>query len=142
MRLSMYVSILFSITLIFYLGGFSPIGIQLLSMTSQGTHGGIQKVASPGDLLDTVNPLSESKDILTMMMFTIIVSAGVMSFILGFSAIYIIPLLILFSILNFFVFPLSAVLDMTMPVEIRVIIIFLYNVITIMACVTFIRGGN
>jgi hypothetical protein len=141
----MYISILFAITLVFYLGGYTPIGTQLLEVTGNGNNSGILDVASSGEIDNTINPTTEDesqKAVLTTMMLTIGGAVVLLSFLLGFSAIYIIPLLMLFSILNFFVFPMSAVLDPMMPIEIKVILIFFYNTITVMACITFIRGGN
>jgi hypothetical protein len=37
---------------------------------------------------------------------------------------------------------MGAILDLAMPDMLRVSIIFFYNFITVMAVITFIRGGN
>lgn len=143
MRLSMYLSLLFSISLVFYIAGYTPVGWQVLTMTS----GGIFNIAPDGNIDDTIQPTEElvaenSGSVLLILFGTIMASVLVLSFVLGFSAIYIIPAILLFGILNFFVFPLGAILDLAMPDMLRVSIIFFYNFITVMAVITFIRGGN
>jgi hypothetical protein len=143
MRLSMYLSLIFSISLVFYLAGYTPVGWQVLALTDTG----IYNIAPDGGLNTTIQPSTEDvnnnpNSVLLILFGTIMASVLLLSFVLGFSAIYIIPAIILFGILNFFVFPMGAILDLAMPDMLRVSIIFFYNFITVMAVITFIRGGN
>jgi len=58
------------------------------------------------------------------------------AYIVGFSAIYIIPLAILGILVNFFIFPWSFIINT--PFEIPGMVIF--NVITLLAVLNFVRG--
>lgn len=75
-------------------------------------------------------------------MLLVIAGAGIalVALITGYSAIYIIPLLILMAILNFVVFPLGFVLDPTIPEFLKYPIAVFFNLMTVLATVSFIRG--
>lgn len=147
MRLSTYLAILIGINLVFYLVGYAPIGTQVLNMVFNDNGSiNVLKMTSTGDnyAVDTLQPTSESakSSVIGIFMLGIGASFVVLSFMLGFSALYIIPLLLLFGIVYLFVFPMSFILDPNMPEELIVIITFLYNYLTFMAALTFIRGGS
>lgn len=58
----------------------------------------------------------------------------------GYSALYIIPAIILIAILNFVVFPMSFVLDPAIPEIIAYPLAVLFNILTVVAAVAFVRG--
>ena len=143
MRLSMYLSILFSITMVFYVMGFSAVGTDFLLKNQVPLN-----IVGGGNSTDVTNDVyynagTSEGSILGIIIGGFIVTGVIFAvLILGASSTYIIPLLILMAILNFFVFPINMILDPMMPEMLKYIIIGLYNLMTIMAVVTFIRGSN
>lgn len=71
-------------------------------------------------------------------------AAGVFlaGFLLGFSAIYILAMVILVAILNFFVFPLGIfITPEIIDPYFGIPLMFLFNVIEVLAITDFVRGG-
>jgi len=102
-----------------------------------------------GDSDDVINDIStnsgSSQNTILGVIFggTVFIAVGILSLILGFSAIYIIPLLILIGMLNYFVFPIGIIFaSAEMPEILSVSILFFYNFITVMAIITFVRGNS
>jgi len=61
----------------------------------------------------------------------------------GFGSMYIIPMIILAAILNWFVFPLGFIVGTgVLPDFLSVPLVVVFNVLMILAVVTFVRGGG
>jgi hypothetical protein len=147
MRLSTYLAILIGINLVFYLAGYTPIGNQLVNqvITEDGSID-LWKITSSGDNYagNTLEPKTEEaqSSIVGIMMMGIGVSFIILSLVIGFSALYVIPLVFVFAVVYLFIFPMSWILDPSMPEALIVIIAFLYNYLTFMAVLTFVRGQS
>lgn len=147
MRLSTYLALLIGINLIFYLAGYTPIGNQLVDnvIASDGSID-ILSITASGDNYaeDTLEPTTDEAkgSVLGILMMGIGVSFVILSLVIGFSALYIIPMVLLFGVVYLFVFPMSWILDPSMPEALIVIIAFVYNYLTLMAVLTFVRGQS
>lgn len=144
MRLSTYLALLFSISLVFYLMGFPTVASMV-----EAKGGDPLSIMGVGDSDDVINDIStnsgSSQNTILGVIFggTVFIAVGILSLILGFSAIYIIPLLILIGMLNYFVFPIGIIFaSAEMPEVLSVSILFFYNFITVMAIITFVRGNS
>jgi len=144
MRLSTYLALLFSISLVFYLMGFPTVASMV-----EAKGGDPLTIMGVGDSDDVINDIStnsgSSQNTILGVIFggTVFIAVGILSLILGFSAIYIIPLLILIGMLNYFVFPIGIIFaSAEMPEILSVSILFFYNFITVMAIITFVRGNS
>ena len=144
MRLSTYLALLFSISLVFFLMGFPSVAQQV-----EANGGNPLTIMGVGNSSDVVNDIrnnsgsSEGSIMGVIFGATVFMAVGILSFILGFSAIYIIPLLILIGMLNYFVFPIGMIFSSAqIPEVLSVSILFFYNFITVMAIVTFVRGNS
>ena len=60
----------------------------------------------------------------------------------GFSAMFVIPALILMAFAQYFIFPISFLFDNTIDPMVRIPLIFLLNMVMVFAVVDFIRGKN
>jgi hypothetical protein len=60
----------------------------------------------------------------------------------GYSAVYLVPILLLIAILNLVVFPISFIFDPSMSEFIKIPLVMFFNVMTILAIVNFIRGAT
>jgi hypothetical protein len=144
MRLSTYLALLFSISLVFYLMGFPTVASIVAESGSSPL-----SIMGVGDSDEVINDIStnsgSSQNTILGVIFggTVFIAVGILSLILGFSAIYIIPLLILIGMLNYFVFPIGIIFaSAEMPEVLSVSILFFYNFITVMAIITFVRGNS
>lgn len=61
---------------------------------------------------------------------------------LGFAAFYIIPMFLLFAVFNFVLMPNSFILDNTMPIEIKIPLVAIMNILLVMALYTAFRGSS
>jgi hypothetical protein len=136
MRLSNYVMLMFAITVIFYFLGYPPLLLRLFD--SQGQFIDIGTLLKR--LFDSIATLS------ALATLGISLAAAVLlTYFSGFGAIYILPLFLLVGFFNFFVFPVSFLLDpanVAMPLEVNIILQVFFNVITILTIIDFIRGGS
>ena len=69
-----------------------------------------------------------------------ILSIIILSLSVGYGAIYILPAVILWLFLNYFVFPLSFIFDATLDPMLKYVFFGFFNLITVLAVLTFIRG--
>lgn len=143
MRLGAYVFLLFSISVILHFLGYQDVlsyifdmhqnGIMEISCTQEQQAEGcvgiinliLEVILSPTGVLTTIG----------------LAGLFVAALITGFSAMYLIPLLILLAILNLLVFPFSFIFDGTMPVLISTPLILFFNFLTILTITNFVRGG-
>jgi len=140
-----FVYLSLAIAIVFYFMGAGPL-VQLYNQ--QG--GGFLVLSCPEDTAtygnisgDYVNEPSQCEDTFFTQLVTILVVGGlgiVLALVLGYSAMYIIPLLILWVCINLFVFPFSFLMDPAMSDEIRIIVTVVINAMTGLALLNFIRG--
>lgn len=76
-------------------------------------------------------------------MLLMIAAAGILSsLLLGFSAIYVMAIIILLAILNFFVFPFGIFInDAIIDPYLQLPLLFVFNVLTVLGFTDFVRGG-
>jgi hypothetical protein len=146
MRFSGFVFLTISFSLILYMMGYGPIvplfengnGGQFLSSANNSVVA-TQCLNSTGGIgCDGNSGQSGGETSLTTILIggLIIGSAAFVLLFANFSAIYIIPLIILGLILNFFILPWSFIIGT--PFEIPGMVIF--NIITFLAFINFVRG--
>jgi len=157
MRFGAYVVLLFSISLVLYFMGYTSVVSQYGSLSGLNTSTnstsnlvGITcdsgKLPTGGGNQTAIDYVQAQKDcpsnqfVFGALFFVLIGAAAIIVFVSGFSAIYIVPLLILMAIMQFFVMPMSFILDASIPVEIRVALIVFFNMLTVLASIHFIRG--
>lgn len=156
MRLTAFLLFYFSIAIVAYFMGVPTYATTLLmnnqSMTLDcnpsnfginQTSGGAyimptdqEKIKSYTNCVDTTSILA------TFVLF--LVAIGLASLLLSYSAMYIIPLVMLYaiiSIIGYLLVPINVITDM-MPMEMRAIIIILFNLLNLLMAVSFIRGGQ
>jgi len=63
------------------------------------------------------------------------------SYLSGFSANFLVPALIIIVVMNFLFFPISILMDASLPLFFKFFIFAVYNTFTIISAVDFIRGG-
>lgn len=85
----------------------------------------------------------KANDVLIYMVL-VVVAASFGGWFLGFGITYVIPIAILFGFLNFMVFPIGSLFDSqsAMPDSIRIIILIFFNLITIMAVISYTNKGG
>lgn len=142
MRLWTYTIIMFAISAVLYMMGYSSI---------LGSMGSSILIAS-SNTATSVNPLSiltmwnndGSVFDIIMVFLVVLIGAGVITQSLGFGSFYIFPAIIFFAVMNFIVFPFSFILDpnVDMPVILKIPIIALFNIMLVMAIISFIRGTD
>ena len=138
MRLEAYIFLIFSISLVFYLIGYRPIAMTFMFNQENGQFldpatilaSMISAMVSPTNPLGAIN--------------LIVLAAAIIAAALGFAAMYILPALMLIEMLNFFVFPLSFLVQQSDPSTALFYVPFvvLLNILTVMAYANFIRGGS
>jgi hypothetical protein len=131
------------ISLILYFMGFTPI-INILQSTTPidsklyktTTTDGVTTIKAEDTLLD--------KNYTIGAIVFIAVGAGVASaFLTGFAITYIFPMIIFMVVLNLFILPINFLVDPNIiPALIAYPILFIYNIITVLTLVTFIRSGS
>lgn len=132
MRFAAYIILMFSITTSLYFLGYQPIALQYIGMGSTPT-----KIACP-----TGDPTCTDTTVIIGAMFAVLIlAAGLLTLITGFSAIYVIPIFILLAILNFFILPLNFLVTVQEPL-IKYPILGLLNILTVLAVTNFIRGNT
>lgn len=117
MKLAIYVFLLISCSAVLYFTGDTNILTALSDPNSQ-YH---QLVDANGNLTNT--------GLYTLVFGSILAAGGAiaLSQLMGFGAIYVVALLLVFGFLNIFIFPLSVVLDATTPAEIKAVIVLFFN---------------
>lgn len=134
MRFYAYVILMFAIALVFYLMGYQPVLFYVFQNQGSG-------FMNAQDVLMSFARMFTSEQGLTYLLALAVV--GVVATLTGsFAALYIIPLLMLVAILNFLIFPFSFVFDPALPEIIKVPVVVFFNLITILALSTFIRGQS
>jgi len=148
MRLGFYIMILFSLSLVFYFLGYqSPL---LQTLNNQGcTQAEIDAAEASGESLNCALSVESFVRVLASNMTSDnalaailgIAVIGAAALLTGFGAIYIIPLMMLLAFLNFVVFPISFIFDPALPAIIKFPFVVFFNLLTILAIVSFTRGN-
>ena len=163
MRLSAYIILMMSITMMLYLGGFHPImggtfDTWLTNMVGPGanttaaaqpmtyqnlTSGNMSSGQGPS-VFNLFGMYTTSDNILVIAIGLISITAiGIL--LSGFSANFLVPLLILGVLvtLNLFFFPLNFLTDPSigMPVILKIFIAATLNTLAVIAIIDFVRGG-
>ena len=60
----------------------------------------------------------------------------------GYSAVYLVPILLLIAILNLIIFPISFIFDPAMSEFIKIPLVMFFNIMSILAIINFIRGST
>jgi len=126
-----YIFILFGMSAVLYLFGYTSPFLDIVSHT-QGN------IAT--DLLNQFMLLFTSEEFLTFLGLS-----AVVSFFSGgsnFSVTYLIPILMLLAMLNFFVLPTSFILSMEVDPFIKFLVGGFLNLFLVFAMLEFIRGGG
>lgn len=136
MRFSGYVLLLFSISLVFYLMGFKSV----LLVTLFDNQGG--DAFEPQGFLGKVAEGTLAPQNAIALLGIGVVATLAVSLVAGYAAIYIIPMAILIMILNFVVYPFSFIIDPATPDIIKFPLVVFFNILSILALLSFIRGGD
>ena len=131
MRLGALVLLWFGVGLVLYFMGSAPL-INIFQIHGKD----ILLIAGceGGDLFCTSNAT-----VIGAILLSIVLAGGLAALFGGFSAMYVIPIIILVGVLNFFIFPLDFL--MHAPDFIQFPLIALNNILTALAVTNFIRGG-
>ena len=144
MGLGTYLIVLFGISVVFYLMGYAPAGVQMISAFASSTGVDLATGQTTADFGATV--LNTLLGIFTNPVFLISVGlASVASFLGGgnnFSVMYLIPIIILVAFANLFLMPSAVFYDVTLPVEMRLILAVFFNLWLVLAIIGFVRGGE
>lgn len=135
MRLGAYILLMFSISLVFYLMGYKSVALQALYDAQAG--GTFDISVFIGKLAEgALAPQNALGTVLAL------IAGAAATLVMGYAAVYIIPLAFLLIFLNTVVYPFSFVIDDAMPNEVKVPLVVLFNLLSIMAVLSFTRGGN
>jgi hypothetical protein len=132
MRFTAYIIFVFSVSLVLYFLGYGPI---VNVFNSRG--GSILNIDCPEG-----TPFCTDNNVILGAIFSVVLLAvgALILLITGFSAMYIIPAVILIAVLNFLIFPFDFIFSA--PTYISVPIVAFFNIISVLAVLNFIRGGT
>ena len=100
-----------------------------------------------GQPLEIMNILSLMADMILTeegitLLLGVAVTGIVATFLGGYGATFLVPMIILLAVLNYLVFPFSFLIDPATPVIISIPLTLLHNVFQLLAVVDFISGGR
>lgn len=134
MRFGAYIVLVISMSVVFYFLGYTSIASNL--MNKQG-----DQFLSPQCPTDTPDCNTGVIDKIILLGGVALAGTAIASLIGGFGVLYIIPMLILMAILEYFIFPFSFIIDNSLDPMIGTPLILFLNMFTILSIVNFIRGG-
>jgi len=141
MGLTTYIFVLFGISIAMYFAGYPPLIFQLFQCPAATTLSQCQGVQNnfSGGIINQIFALITNPAFL--------ISIGLASFVPfltggNFSVLYVIPIAILFAMANFLILPTSFLLQVSMPVELKFILLGFMNLWLMLIAVEFIRGGE
>jgi hypothetical protein len=138
MRFGAFAILMFSISLVLYLMGYGP----MVTVFGEQGETPLSLNCPNGEVscTDTNSVLGS--------FINVIVTGGaavgiglLVAFISGYSATYVIPILIIIAALQFFVFPLNFLMSEGIPDIIAIPALFFFNILTVLAALHFVRGG-
>jgi len=143
MRFTAYVMLMICLSLVLFFMGGSPL-VHIYN-SEAGANGEFVQINNPCDIDDT--ECNQQYEGALLQSFGSVIAAGalgvVLSLILGYSAMYVIPLVMILVILNFFVFPVSELFGTLSEFSYLYIpIVVIYNVLTVLAIAHFVRGSG
>ena len=133
MRLTAYIILLFSISFVFYLLGYT----NLLTYYAEQQGGTLDF----DGVLKTLTQAILSDEGLSILL-GVAITGLVATLIGGFGAMYVFPIVMLLVFANYMLFPLSFLLDQSLPEIIKLPLIVLFNLLTLLTIITFVRGGG
>lgn len=149
MRFTAYVTLMICMAMTFYWLGYQSVGGALItqynSQCTTTTPGG---TCTPGpmnigDILMHIAQASMQNQSLAQLLLITLVAGTLAAVLGGFGSMYIIPMIILAAVLNWFVFPLGFIVETgVFPDYIAVPLVVLFNGLMILTVVTFVRGGG
>lgn len=141
MRLGSFVMLGFALGVVLYLMGSGPLinvfeqqnGKTILTFgNSNCAHNGNSNLQDPS--------CSDNKTLMGLFLGFLGLSVVLIGFTTGFSAIYYLPIVFLISVFTFFIFPFDFILQA--PAPLNYILIAFFNIVMVLAGLSFIRGGN
>jgi len=134
MNIYLYISLIFGISLVFYLLGYHPVGFDLLTEISQNG-------LTIGDLLEK---LGQSTEDLIGIFSSVLGVAIISSFVLGSGSIgntlwLFIKMSAILLAVNFFVLPTEIIAGAGLPTEISMIIMAFLNVLMLLVVISVIK---
>lgn len=136
MRLGAYVFLLFSLSVMCYLFGYPSILLFMYNNNGEANQDLPSLISNMAAAF--LNP-SNGLALLAVAGLAVSVLAAFLGG--GYIAIYLVPMIILVFILNFVIFPLSFIFDSALPTTIKVILVSFFNLLTILAGTSFVRGS-
>lgn len=150
MRFSAYVLLLLAISISLYFLGYKSIVMDFLTPKTAFSGNGTSITYTPGTQAIPIScPTGNTycsgqpNDANPMWFFFLILlgAGGFTALLLGFSAMFVIPAFILLAIANLVIMPYSFITQSGMPLFISVPLMVIFNIITVLAIVDFLRGG-
>ena len=159
MRLSSFILFNVALTIVFFCIGYQNLLSATIFQTFAGTMGMTipangsmsnvtmqqPKTLEPEDLVkDFAESILSSVNIETALGLGILGIAGaffISNYLGGFSANFLVPAIIIILVLNFLFFPISLITDASLPIFLKFFIFIIYNTLTLIATIDFIRGG-
>jgi len=134
MNIYLYISLIFGISLVFYLLGYHPVGFDLLTEISQNG-------LTIGDLLEK---LGTSTKTLIGIFSGVLGVAIISSFVLGSGSIgntlwLFIKMSVILLAVNFFVLPTEIISGAGLPTEISMVIMAFLNVLTLLVVISVVE---
>jgi hypothetical protein len=141
MGLSTYVFLLFGISVAFYFLGSTPLLFSTLGCSTAGPSASCEAGKDVGYTVITniINAIKGNPVTTGLIGITII-----SSLLLGgtFIVVYVVPILILIAVADFFLLPTDFIFSDALPIEIRIVVFGFMNLMLVMTIVGFIRGGE
>ncbi len=146
MRYSSYVLFMLAITIVFYFLGYSSVnnilmqrGITFFSITCP-PYSDTSSETSASNPYPLICP--NTNGLIIIASFILAISfIGVLTFLSGFSAVYVVAMVLLAVSVNFFVFPISSGIFDPNSSIISTILVVIFNTLLVLAVLDFVRGG-
>jgi len=144
MRFTNYVFLMMGLTLMLYFMGFTPI-VNILAATDPIDSQLYQTTTNPdGTTQIDAEATLLNKNVVIGAIVVIAIGAGVAAaFLTGYAITYIIPIIIFMVVLNLFILPINFLIDPSITPEIIAYpVLLIYNTITVLSFVNFVRSGG
>jgi len=140
MRLTAYVMLLLCLNIGGYFMGMKSNGVTLLEdlYAAQGGQG-LSLMSIMQKMADSV---LNSNGALAALGIGAAIAAVATTLALGFGSVYVLPLALLVGVISFLVFPFNWIFIPELDVGIKVVVVVLFNTLTVLALVNFVRGGG
>lgn len=140
MKMSSYLLLMFSMSLVLYLLGYTSV-FNLALDNQHAEVGNDNGFIQQKDVLTRLADLMLSGSGLTILIGGVI--AGLVGTLLGgHGAPYVIKLVMLLAFVNLFVFPLSFIFDPSTPTLLSQPVLYFFNLITVLSVVEFVKEGS